>query len=265
MDTLSVALTAERGKLTALRFSSGGTDSSLALTADVAFRSAAETPDIPEAARSAIHSGDVPESVVLTEETLRLVEALGAQLGQDALSADLTLSADCGPVALNRTVQYDRQVFDGQSVSCIRSGALSLYVSGGRICDAGGYSADVSAASLADSAQLVSFCCELLMDGTASCVRSGDGFIYTLSLDESGMAQLAAAIAPGSKEQAINFSSGSIEASVAGSGAIRQIDVQLTGSLHLALADAPASFSAVIVPSTRVFSFSQPALNALKQ
>lgn len=265
VDTLSVALTAERGKLTALRFSSGGTDSSLALTADVAFRSAAETPDIPEAARSAIRSGDAPESVVLTEETLRLAEALGAQLGQDALSADLTLSADCGPVALNRTVQYDRQVFDGQSVSCIRSGALSLYVSGGRICDAGGNSADVSAASLADSAQLVSLCCELLMDGTASCVRSGDGFIYTLSLDESGMAQLAAAIAPGSKEQAINFSSGSIEASVAGSGAIRQIDVQLTGSLHLALADAPASFSAVIVPSTRAFSFSQPALNALKQ
>ena len=79
------------------------------------------------------------------------------------------------------------------------------------------------------------------------------------------MSDLAAAIAPGIKEQDVSFTSGRIEALVTADGALRSISVSCSGALHLILTDAPATVSAVITPTTREFTFAQPALNALKQ
>ena len=104
-----------------------------------------------------------------------------------------------------------------------------------------------------------------MMDGTADCIRSGSGYLYTLTLDEEGMAALSAAIAPDIKAQSVSFTAGSIEVGITDEGTIRQILVSCTGALHLVLSDASASLSATITPLTRKISFSQPALDALKQ
>ena len=167
--------------------------------------------------------------------------------------------------AISPTTKYDRRTVDGQSIGCVRSGALSLYVSGSRVCDPEGNSIDAAGTKLIGSAQLISLCCELMMDGTADCIRSGSGYLYTLALDEEGMAALSAAIAPDIKAQSVSFTAGSIEVGITDEGTIRQILVSCTGALHLVLSDASASLSATITPLTREISFSQPALDALKQ
>ena len=260
---LSVELVAEGGELMALRFSTEG--EALSLDADVDFRHSAAAPAIPEDVLRAIRSGGSADSTMLTADTLRLLDAWSELMARDPLSADITLSADCGLIVLNDTVQYDRRTIDGQDYGRIRGSTLSLYFSGGSVCGEDGGAVDAASESRADSAQLIGLCYELMMDGTAGCVRSGDGYFYTLTLDEEGMAALAAAIAPDIETQSVSFTAGSIEVSVSGDGTIRQIGVSCTGALHLILTDAGASLSAVIVPVTRDVSFSQPALNALKQ
>ena len=261
LTSLRVELIAESGELMELRFRSEGAGD-LRVEASVLFRDSASAPVIPEEVRSAMRSSSTEVSGTLTDDTLRLLQALSALYGQDTLSADIALSADCGPIVLSDTLQYDRHDYDGQSISCIRKNTLAFYFSDGVICDESGNKLD--SADLVDSAQLIDLSCELLMNGTAACTETENGRSYSLTLDEDGMAALSAAIAPGIKTQNVSFTSGRIEALVDADGALRSISVSCSGALHLILTDAPAAVSAVITPTTREVSFSQQALSALK-
>ena len=261
LTSLRVELIAESGELMELRFRSEGAGD-LRVEASVLFRDSASAPVIPEEVRSAMRSSSTEVSGTLTDDTLRLLQALSALYGQDTLSADIALSADCGPIVLSDTLQYDRHDYDGQSISCIRKNTLAFYFSDGVICDESGNKLD--SADLVDSAQLIDLSCELLMNGTAACTETENGRSYTLTLDEDGMAALSAAIAPGIKTQNVSFTSGRIEALVGADGALRSISISCSGALHLILTDAPAAVSAVITPTTREVSFSQQALSALK-
>ena len=261
LTSLRVELIAESGELMELRFHSEGAGD-LRVEASVLFRDSASVPVIPEEVRSAMRSSSTEVSGTLTDDTLRLLQALSALYGQDTLSADIALSADCGPIVLSDTLQYDRHDYDGQSISCIRKNTLAFYFSDGIICDESGNKLD--SADLVDSAQLIDLSCELLMNGTAACTERENGRSYTLTLDEDGMTALSAAIAPGTKAQDVSFTSGRIEALVGADGALRSIGISCSGALHLILTDAPAAVSAVITPTTREVSFSQQALSALK-
>lgn len=260
--SLRVELVAESGELMELRFYTEGAGD-LSVDATVVFRSSAVAPVIPDDVTDAMGSSTTEVSGTLTEDTLRLLQALSTLHEQDTLSADIALSADCGPIVLSDTLQYDRHDYDGQSVACIRKNTLAYYFSEGVISDADGNKLD--SADLVDSAQLIELCYGLLVNGTAACTETENGWSYTLTLDEDGMNDLAAAIAPSIKAQDVSFTSGRIEALVTEGGTLRSVSVSCSGVLHLILTDAPATVSAVITPTTREFSFAQSALNALKQ
>lgn len=262
LTSLRVELIAESGELMELRFRSEGAGD-LRVEASVLFRDSASAPVIPDDVTDAMSSSSTEVIGTLTDDTLRLLQALSALHEQDTLSADIALSADCGPIVLSDTLQYDRHDYDGQRIACIRKNTLAFYFSDGAICDESGSKLD--SAELVDSAQLIELCYELLANGTAACTETDGGWSYTLTLEEDGMSDLAAAIAPGIKEQDVSFTSGRIEALVTADGALRSVSVSCSGVLHLILTDAPATVSAVITPTTREFTFAQPALNALKQ
>ena len=260
--SLRVELVAESGELMELRFYTECAGD-LSVDASAVFRSSAAAPVIPDDVTDAMSSSSTEVSGTLTDDSLRLLQALSALHEQDTLSADIALSADCGPIVLSDTLQYDRHDYNGQRIACIRKNTLSYYFSDGVISDADGNKLD--SADLVDSAQLIELCYELLANGTAACTETDGGWSYTLTLEEDGMSDLAAAIAPGIKEQDVSFTSGRIEALVTADGALRSVSVSCSGALHLILTDAPATVSAVITPTTREFTFAQPALNALKQ
>lgn len=260
--SLRVELVAESGELMELRFYTEGAGD-LSVDASAVFRSSAAAPVIPDDVTDAMSSSSTEVIGTLTDDTLRLLQALSALYEQDTLSADIALSADCGPIVLSDTLQYDRHDYNGQRIACIRKNTLSYYFSDGVISDADGNKLD--SAELVDSAQLIELCYELLVNGTAACTETENGWSYTLTLDEDGMNDLAAAIAPSIKAQDVSFTSGRIEALVTEGGTLRSVSVSCSGALHLILTDAPATVSAVITPTTREFSFAQSALNALKQ
>ena len=262
LSSIRVTLTAESGELMRMNFAAENSGD-LHVNADAVFTDAS-APVVPDEVLSAIRSSSAASSSTLTDDALRLLHAWG-ELTNDISSSDISLSADCGPIVLSSTLQYDRSSIDGQSYGCIRKNTLAVYFSGSKICDASGNSVDAASAQLVDASSLIDLCYRLILDGSAGCERVSDGYLYGLSLDSDAMNDLAAAIAPDIKAQNVTFSSGRISVLVSEQGALKSVNISCSGALHLILSDAPASLSAVITPAEREFSIPQPALNALKQ
>ena len=262
LSSIRVTLTAESGELMRMNFAAENSGD-LHVNADAVFTDAS-APVVPDEVLSAIRSFSVASSSTLTDDALRLLHAWG-ELTNDISSSDISLSADCGPIVLSSTLQYDRSSIDGQSYGCIRKNTLAVYFSGDKICDASGNSVDAASAQLVDASSIIDLCDRLILDGSAGCERVSDGYLYGLSLDSDAMNDLAAAIAPDIKAQNVTFSSGRISVLVSEQGALKSVNISCSGALHLILSDAPASLSAVITPAEREFSIPQPALNALKQ
>lgn len=262
LSSIRVTLTAESGELMRMNFAAENSGD-LHVNADAVFTDAS-APVVPDEVLSAIRSSSAASSSTLTDDALRLLHAWG-ELTNDISSSDISLSADCGPIVLSSTLQYDRSSIDGQSYGCVRKNTLAVYFSGDKICDASGNSVDAASAQLVDASSLIDLCYRLILDGSAGCERVSDGYLYGLSLDSDAMNDLAAAIAPDIKAQNVTFSSGRISVLVSEQGALKSVNISCSGALHLILSDAPASLSAVITPAEREFSIPQPALNALKQ
>ena len=262
LSSIRVTLTAESGELMRMNFAAENSGD-LHVNADAVFTDAS-APVVPDEVLSAIRSSSAASPSTLTDDALRLLHAWG-ELTNDISSSDISLSADCGPIVLSSTLQYDRSSIDGQSYGCIRKNTLAVYFSGDKICDASGNSVDAASAQLVDASSLIDLCYRLILDGSAGCERVSDGYLYGLSLDSDAMNDLAAAIAPDIKAQNVTFSSGRISVLVSEQGALQSVNISCSGALHLILSDAPASLSAVITPAERELSIPQPALNALKQ
>ena len=262
LSAIRVDLTAESGELMDVSFTAENSGD-LRVEAAAHFTDAL-APVIPDDVLTAIHSGSNDDASTLTDNALRLLGAWG-ELTADDLSADIALSADCGPIVLNSTLQYDRSSIDGQSYGSIRKNTLAVYFSGSKICDADGNSVDTASQQLVDATSLIDLCYQSILNGSAGCDKASDGYLYGLSLDSDAMSELAAAIAPDIKAQDVTFSSGRISVRVSEQGELQSVNISCSGALHLILSDAPVSLSAVITPADRAFSIPQPALNALKQ
>ena len=262
LSAIRVDLTAESGELMDVSFTAENSGD-LRVEAAAHFTDAL-APVIPDDVLTAIHSGSNDDASTLTDNALRLLGAWG-ELTADDLSADIALSADCGPIVLNSTLQYDRSSIDGQSYGSIQKNTLAVYFSGSKICDADGNSVDTASQQLVDATSLIDLCYQSILNGSAGCDKVSDGYLYGLSLDSDAMSELAAAIAPDIKAQDVTFSSGRISVRVSEQGELQSVNISCSGALHLILSDAPVSLSAVITPADRAFSIPQPALNALKQ
>ncbi len=262
LSAIRVDLTAESGELMDVSFTAENSGD-LRVEAAAHFTDAL-APEIPDDVLTAIHSGSNDDASTLTDNALRLLGAWG-EMTADDLSADIALSADCGPIVLNSTLQYDRSSIDGQSYGSIQKNTLAVYFSGSKICDADGNSVDTASQQLIDATSLIDLCYQSILNGSAGCDKVSDGYLYGLSLDSDAMSELAAAIAPDIKAQNVTFSSGRISVRVSEQGELQSVNISCSGALHLILSDAPVSLSAVITPADRAFSIPQPALNALKQ
>ena len=225
---------------------------------------AAEDAEIPEAVLSAMQSGENTANITLTDDVFRLLRAWQATFGGDAVSADLRLKADCGPVVLDTTLGLGRQRIDGMTVTGIQKGPVTLYVSDGKILDSSGNAVDLGTNSWAKSANLLDAAAQLLFSATASHTeKPGGQEVYTIALDADGMAAAANAIAPDIESLDIDFTEGNLEIVLSGND-LSSITISCGGRLRLLLTDTDVSFRAVITPAGREFAVTQQVLSALQ-
>lgn len=261
IDRLTAVLTVADGRARSLRLTAGPEDAPI-LTAVMDFTAKITAPQVPEAVTAAIAGGTEPENTVLPADTLRLLRSWAALRSREVLAADLTLTADCGPLVLRDTLQYDRRTVDGQDFTAVRKGALSLYFSGDKLCDAEGHVLTTDDA-LASQARLLQLAYQLVLNGTAACTQTGGTDTYTLTLDEAGAAEFAAAIAPDIQSQHVAFTGGRVTMEVQDTQ-LCSVRITCSGSISVALTEANASLSADIRFVSRNYPFPRAVLNALQ-
>ena len=261
IDRLTAVLTVANGRARSLRLTAGPEDAPV-LTAVMDFTAKVTAPQVPEAVTAAIAGGTEPENTVLPADTLRLLRSWAALRSREVLAADLTLTADCGPLVLRDTLQYDRRTVDGQDFAAVRKGALSLYFSGDKLCDAEGHVLTTDDA-LASQARLLQLAYQLVLNGTAACTQTGGTDTYTLTLDEAGAAEFAAAIAPDIQSQHVAFTGGRVTMEVQDTQ-LCSVRITCSGSISVALTEANASLSADIRFVSRNYPFPRAVLNALQ-
>lgn len=261
IDRLTAVLTVADGRARSLRLTAGPEDAPV-LTAVMDFTATVTAPQVPEAVTAAIAGGTEPENTVLPADTLRLLRSWAALRSREVLAADLTLTADCGPLVLRDTLQYDRRTVDGQDFTAVRKGALSLYFSGDKLCDAEGHVLTTGDA-LASQARLLQLAYQLVLNGTAACTQTGGTDTYTLTLDEAGAAEFAAAIAPDIQSQHVAFTGGRVTMEVQDTQ-LCSVRITCSGSISVALTEANASLSADIRFVSRNYPFPRAVLNALQ-
>lgn len=261
IDRLTAVLTVADGRARSLRLTAGPEDAPV-LTAVMDFTAKVTAPQVPEAVTAAIAGGTEPENTVLPADTLRLLRSWAALRSREVLAADLTLTADCGPLVLRDTLQYDRRTVDGQDFTAVRKGALSLYFSGDKLCDAEGHVLTTDDA-LASQARLLQLAYQLVLNGTAACTQTGGTDTCTLTLDEAGAAEFAAAIAPDIQSQHVAFTGGRVTMEVQDTQ-LCSVRITCSGSISVALTEASASLSADIRFVSRNYPFPRAVLNALQ-
>ena len=109
---------------------------------------------VPTAVTDAIANGGYQGKLELTEDLLRVLSAASELGRRDPLAARVQLSANCGPVIFDTSLDYTRTVKDGKTVSCIRTGVLELYFSGETVLSKDGSPA-VSEQALVKCADLI--------------------------------------------------------------------------------------------------------------
>lgn len=261
IDRLTAVLTVADGRARSLRLTAGPEDAPV-LTAVMDFTAKVTAPQVPEAVTAAIAGGTEPENTVLPADTLRLLRSWAALRSREVLAADLTLTADCGPLVLRDTLQYDRRTVDGQDFTAVRKGALSLYFSGDKLCDAEGHVL-TTGDTLASQARLLQLAYQLVLNGTAACTQTSGTDTYTLTLDEAGAAEFAAAIAPDIQSQHVAFTGGRVTMEVQDTQ-LCSVRITCSGSISVALTEANASLSADIRFVSRNYPFPRAVLNALQ-
>lgn len=261
IDRLTAVLTVADGRARSLRLTAGPEDAPV-LTAVMDFTAKVTARQVPEAVTAAIAGSTEPENTVLPADTLRLLRSWAALRSREVLAADLTLTADCGPLVLRDTLQYDRRTVAGQDFTAVRKGALSLYFSGDKLCDAEGHVLTTDDA-LASQAQLLQLAYQLVLNGTAACTQTGGTDTYTLTLDEAGAAEFAAAIAPDIQSQHVAFTGGRVTMEVQDTQ-LCNVRITCSGSISVALTEANASLSADIRFVSRNYPFPRAVLNALQ-
>ncbi|MGM9614907.1 MAG: GLUG motif-containing protein, partial [Oscillospiraceae bacterium] len=248
-NTVQVELAADGEDVSEIRFSGSG---NLADAGKTAYRVTAVlelSPEgrsgafIPEPVRDAVVNGSYETSDSVSEDVLRMVSAWQTLEQEQALGAEIRLHADCGPVALEETLDFYRWDCEGVRIASIQNSGYALYFTDSAICGRDGSAVQTADAPTIEAARLLDIAYQTCLNAELDCQESGGSYLYTLSLDEDGIKSVAYAIAPALEGMDMLFDSGSLQVSIR-DGEIRELTFSCSGRVQVVLASAEAAVSA---------------------
>lgn len=202
--------------------------------------------EVPEAVKEAVRSGETEGQTPITEDLFRLLSAW-TNLQEESFTADFTLGAQCGPVALDEEMQYDQMQSDDRKIEAIRKGDFVLYFSDGSFCDQNGTLLNADENDTIDRAHLLEVLYQICTNGEFDCTDTGnDTWLYTLTLDEEAMKTVAYAAVPDMESMDVALKEGSIQISVK-DNAISEITCSCIGGMDALAGAAPVTISADLV------------------
>lgn len=245
---LTVELTSSKDKIFSLRFSSEGTlmdaaNTTYTLTAELKPKNIDPGYTVPDAVKKVVCSGDLEGEASISEDLFRLLSAWTAMSQEDSFSADVQLDVECGPISLNENIKYGQALVEGNSISFVRKDDLAVYFGEGTFCDQNGVPLAKQDNTLTDRVYLLEILKQICLNGEFGCTDTGNStWLYTLTLDEDTMKEIAYAASPEMKLLPVTLSSGSVQIT-ASSTAIKEINCACTGNMTALEGTSPVTVS----------------------
>ena len=247
-DSLKVDLITDDGELERIEFTGSGKlndgeKTGYSVSAALKIMDSTRTVEIPETVSEAIRSGEYETMEALSDDLYRLANGWQDLMSADPLGAELILSADCGPLVLNESLELYRWDFGEEEIFSVQENGYALYFTDDTICDSKGNSIPTASAANIDAARLLDIAYTACMNASADSTVKGSQYIYTLSLNEEGMEAVAYAIAPEAEKLNISFASGSIQVIILDER-IESVEITVSGSVQIVLSSADVSIGA---------------------
>ena len=238
----TVDLVTTDGELTNLRIDwAGGENEAKAV---LTFRETPMGHSLPTAVEAAVRSGEYLKAPEAGEALSRLILAWTELSAREPLTAEVGLSANCGPLLLDEELTWQRTGRYGPDVSRLTRRDTTLYFTDGAACTEAGLAVNTGDTSLTDTSKLLRLAYRALLLGEADCEQTASGEQrYTLTLDDAAMAELAQTVAPEVGNMSLSFRDGSCALTVT-EGRVTAASIQCSGTVRIALRDVPATISA---------------------
>lgn len=246
---LTVELISADDEIQSLRFSSEGTlmddaKTPYTISAELKPTEMDETFTVPEPVEETVCSGKTESGTAISEDLFRLLSAWTDLSQEESFTSNVTLGVECNPISLNESMKYERKMVDGEKIGCIRKDDLAVYFANGSFCDQNGVGLNAQDNELTDRAHLLEVLYQVCQNGEFKCVDTGnDTWLYTLTLDEAGMKEVAYAAAPEMETLPVTLTSGSIQIMVKDTS-ITELDCICTGGLDVLAETEPVTVSA---------------------
>ncbi len=198
---------------------------------------------LPQEVRTAITSGEYAKAENIAPELKLLLLSWTELSARDPLSADVALTANCGPLLLDEKLAWQRTNWEGKELSCVSGRGTRLYYTDEAACTGGGIAVERGGGSFTGAEKLLHLAYQAFLLGDAECAESTDGWRCTVSLDASQMTELAGTIAPESRTLGVSFEEGTVRLDVADGEAV-SLSVQCRGKVRVVRAEVPAAVGA---------------------
>ena len=251
VDSIDLCMHVQDGEIRSIEASgsceaqdAGGVTQPMNVWAELTIQSGVQTPhSVPQAVTDAMAGGGYQGKLELTEDLLRVISAVSELGKRDPLAARVGLTANCGPVIFNTSLDYFRTTENGRSVTGIRAGSVELWFTGEKVLTKDGKTASASEQALTKCADLLDIAYRACLEGGVTSTQTENGYTYTLTLSADRTRQAACAIAPDAEKLNVEYQPGTISLDVQ-DGKVTALRVELGGSVQVAVVDTQASLAA---------------------
>lgn len=242
--SLSVEMKTEQDELTQVRISGAGnlTDSEKTPFSVSAILNVLppETVQAPKAVTQKILSGNYQAQEVFSDELVQLIHAWTQLRQRESAAVQLHLTADCGPLTVDDNfLCYQWNANETRIYGTDKTGTM-LYYGESKICSESGTEIYASNAADPNIAELPDALYKAFRNAQFKCRQTDSETIYTVTLQASGMKELAQAIFPQTKNMNITFRQGNIRL-VLENGEMQVIEISCNGNLKIATVSTEVS------------------------
>lgn len=250
-NRITVDMITEEGALTQIRFTGAGnlTDSvktPFSLSATLTMLPTPGSVEIPGPVSKAISSGNTLAQELYSDDLVLLMEAWSNIRGRDPLVAEITAEADCGPISLQDSFLFYQWKLDDNLIWGAKKQERVLYFTEEAICDEDGKSISMESAEGFRAVPVLDLAYRCFSKAEFGCRDGENARIYSVALDQDGMALIAEAIAPDAAQLDIHFEKGSIQL-VISQEQIQSIQISCSGTQKVLAASVDVQFGAQIL------------------
>ena len=248
-EKMTIELTSADEEIQSLRFSSEGTlmddaKTPYTLSAELKPTKMDESFTVPESVKETVCSGKTESETAISEDLFRLLSAWTDLSQEESFTSNVTLGVECSPISLNESLKYERAIVEEEKIGCIRKNDVAVYFANGSFCDQNGVLLNEQDNELTDRAHLLEVLYQVCLNGEFKCADTGNNtWIYTLTLDESAMKEVAYAAAAEMETLPVTLTAGSIQIMVKDTS-ITELDCSCTGGLDALAKTEPVTVSA---------------------